>query len=99
MKASSTMQTITSTEFARNPRGVFDRVIETQAPVDITRHGKPVVRVQPIAPVRRGLTGPELVALMVASKRRGVPGADEAWQKDYDEIINPIEEFVDPWAR
>ena len=99
MKASSTMQTITSTEFARNPRGVFDRVIETQAPVDITRHGKPVVRVQPIAPVRRGVTGPELVALIKASKQRGVPGADEAWQKDYDELINPIEEFVDPWAR
>ena len=93
------MQTITSTEFARNPRGVFDRVIETQAPVDITRHGKAVVRVQPIVPVRRGLTGPELVALIKASKRRGVPGADEAWQKDYDELINPIEEFVDPWAR
>ena len=92
------MQTITSTEFARNPRGVFDRVIETQAPVDITRHGKPVVRVQPIAPARRGLTGQELVALMAASRHR-VPSADAAWQKDYDEIINPIEEFVDPWAR
>ena len=93
------MQTITSTEFARNPRGVFDQVIETQAPVDVTRHGKPVVRVQPITPVRRGLTGPELVALIVASNRRGVPGADAAWQKDYDELINPIEAFVDPWAR
>ena len=92
------MQTITSTEFARNPRGVFDRVIETQAPIEITRHGKPVVRVQPIAPARRGLTGPELVALMAASQHR-VPGADEAWQTDYDEVINPIEEFVDPWAR
>ena len=99
MKANPIMPTITSTEFARNPRGVFDRVIETQAPVDITRHGKPVVRVQPIAPAKRGLTGPELVALIVANKRLGVPGADAAWQKDYDEIINPIEEFVDPWAR
>ncbi len=93
------MQTVTSTEFARNPRGVFDRVIETQAPIEVTRHGKRVVRVQPIAPTRRGLTGPELVALIVASKRRGVPGADAAWQKDYDELINPIEELVDPWAR
>jgi prevent-host-death family protein len=93
-----TIQTITSTEFARNPRGVFDRVIETQTPVDVTRHGKPVVRVQPIAPARRGLTGPELVALMNATKRRGV-GADTTWQKDYDELINPYEDWVDPWER
>ncbi len=92
------METITSTEFARNPRGLFDRVIETQAPVDITRHGKAVVRVQPITQARRGLTGPELVARMAASTHR-VAGADEAWQKDCDEIINPIEAFVDPWAR
>jgi prevent-host-death family protein len=98
MKAGSTMQTITSTDFARNPRGVFDRVIETQAPIEITRHGKPVVRVQPIAPARRALSGPELVARMAASTHR-VAGADAAWQKDYDEVINPIEEFVDPWAR
>jgi prevent-host-death family protein len=63
------MQTITSTEFARNPRGVFDRVIETQAPIEVTRHGKPVVRVQPIAPARRTLSGPELVARMAASTR------------------------------
>ena len=92
------MQTITSTEFARNPRGVFDRVIETQAPIEITRHGKPVVRVQPITSARRTLSGPELVARMAASTHR-VAGADAAWQKDYDEIINPIEELVDPWAR
>ena len=92
------MQTITSTEFARNPRGVFDRVIETQAPVEITRHGKAVVRVQPIAPTRRGLTGAELVARIKADKRCGV-GADTTWQKDYDKIINPYEDWVDPWER
>jgi prevent-host-death family protein len=92
------MQTVTCTEFARNPRGVFDRVIETQAPIEVTRHGKPVVRVQPITPAKRGLTGPELVALILASKPRGV-GPDTTWQKDYDEIINPYEDWVDPWER
>ena len=93
------MRSVSSTEFVRNPRAVFDQVVSSGEPTVIKRHGKPVVRVQPIAPVRRGLTGPELVALIVASNRRGVPGADAAWQKDYDKLINPIEEFVDPWAR
>ena len=93
------MRSVTSTEFVRNPRAVFDQVVASGEPIVINRHGKPVVRVQPIAPLRRGLTGPELVALINATKRRGVPGADAAWQKDYDELINPIEELVDPWAR
>ena len=92
------MRSVSSTEFVRNPRAVFDQVVASGEPIVINRHGKPVVRVQPIAPVRRGLTGPELVALMNATKRRGV-GADTTWQKDYDELINPYEDWVDPWAR
>ncbi len=92
------MQTITSTEFARNPRGVFDRVIESQQAVEVTRHGKAVVTVQPITPKRRSMTGAELVARMRAN-RVAVVGADTQWQKDYDEFINPYEDWVDPWAR
>ncbi len=91
------MQTMTSTEFARNPRAVYDRVLETQEAVEITRHGKPVVRVEPVKQLRN-LSGAELVARMAALTHR-LPNADEEWQKDYDEVINPYEDFVDPWAR
>ncbi len=94
------MHTMTSTEFARNPRAVYDRVLETQEAVEITRHGKPVVRVAPVEQ-KRGLTGAEIVAKIAQrQKQLGVPPPDPDWQRDYDTWINPIENLPgDPWER
>jgi prevent-host-death family protein len=94
------MHTMTSTEFARNPRAVYDLVMETQEPVEITRHGKPVVRVEPVKQ-KKQLTGKELVAKMRRDHELFGPfPVDTQWQKDYDEFINPYEDISkDPWNR
>ena len=40
------MRSVSSTEFVRNPRAVFDQVVASGEPIVINRHGKPMVRVQ-----------------------------------------------------
>ena len=92
------MQTMTSTEFARNPRAVYDLVIETQETVQITRHGKPVVRVEPVQQ-KKGITGRELLALIERDERLfGKPSPDPTFLDDA-QSASPVEDIVDPWAR
>ncbi|MCS6996388.1 MAG: type II toxin-antitoxin system Phd/YefM family antitoxin [Casimicrobiaceae bacterium] len=57
------MSQLTATEFARNPGKVFDRLLATGEPIEITRHGQPIARLVPCAP-RRTLTGREFVAAL-----------------------------------
>ena len=85
------MQTVTSTEFARNPRGVFDRVAANGETLSVTRHGQPVAQV---SPVKKTLSGPELLARL-----RSIPRLkDPTWLEDC-KSGNMLEEFVDPWER
>ena len=92
------MQTMTSTEFARNPRAVYDLVVETQETVQITRHGKPVVRVEPVQQ-KKGITGRELLALIERDERLfGKPPPDPTFLVDA-QSASPVEDIVDPWAR
>ena len=92
------MQTMTSTEFARNPRAVYDLVLETQETVQITRHGKPVVRVEPVHQ-KKGITGRELLALIERDERLfGKPPPDPTFLDDA-RSASPVEAIVDPWAR
>ena len=92
------MQTMTSTEFARNPRAVYDLVIETQETVQITRHGKPVVRVEPVHQ-KKGITGRELLAMIERDERLfGKPPIDPTFLDDA-QSASPVEDIVDPWAR
>ena len=92
------MQTMTSTEFARNPRAVYDLVVETQETVQITRHGKAVVRVEPVQQ-KKGITGRELLALIERDERLfGKPPPDPTFLDDA-QSASPVEDIVDPWAR
>ena len=92
------MQTMTSTEFARNPRAVYDLVIETQETVQITRHGKAVVRVEPVQQ-KKGITGRELLAMIERDQRLfGKPPPDPTFLADA-QSASPVEDIVDPWAR
>jgi len=85
------MQTITSTEFARNPRGVFDRVAANGETLSVTRHGQPVAQV---SRVKKTLSGPEFLARL-----RSIPSlADPTWLEDC-KSGNILEAFVDPWER
>ena len=85
------MQTITSTVFARNARGVFDRVAANGETFSVTRHGQPVAQV---SPVKKTLSGPEFLARL-----RSIPGlADPTWLEDC-KSGNLLEQFVDPWER
>lgn len=86
------MQTITSTEFARNPRAVFDRVAVNGESLAITRHGQAVVEV---SPVKKTLSGAELLARF---RRHGLPLPDPTWLGDCKSGDDP-EEIVDPWQR
>ena len=86
------MQSITSTEFARNPRAVFDRVAVQGESLSITRHGQAVVQVSPI---KKTLSGAELLARL---RRHGAPLSDPTWLEDCKSGSVP-EEIVDPWQR
>ena len=54
------MRSVSSTEFVRNPRAVFDQVVATGEPTVIKRHGVPVVRV---VPEPKPMKGKEFIAL------------------------------------
>jgi len=88
---------MTSTEFARNPRAVYDLVMETQEPVEITRHGKPVVRVSPVQQ-KKPLTGADIIALIEENKRRYGHIDDPAFLEDC-QAASPYEILRDPWER
>ena len=76
------MQTMTSTEFARNPRAVYDLVVETQEAVQITRYGKPFVRMEPVTP-KKGISGRELLALIERDEcQLGRPSPDPTFLDD-----------------
>lgn len=91
------MHTMTSTEFARNPRAVYDRVLETQEAVEITRHGKPVVRVEPVKQ-KKGISGAELVARLLENKRKYGHVDDPTFLEDC-QSASLYEEIRDPWDR
>ena len=92
------MHTMTSTEFARNPRAVYDLVMETQETVEITRHGKPVVRVEPVIQ-KKGISGAELVAMIEREERMfGKLPPDPTFLADC-QSVGGYEEIVDPWDR
>jgi len=85
------METITSTEFARNPRGVFDRVAANGEALSVTRHGQPVALV---STVKKTLSGPALLARLRSAPRLN----DPTWLEDCKSGNIP-EAFVDPWER
>jgi len=86
------MRSVSSTEFVRNPRAVFDQVVASGEATVITRHGAPVVRV---VPEPRPMTGKEFLA---ACWGRSAHIDDPDWLADCKRGSVP-EEIVDPWER
>ena len=86
------MRSVSSTEFVRNPRAVFDQVVATGEPTVIKRHGVPVVRVMAEP---KPMTGKEFVD---ACWGRSAHIADPTWLADCQWASQP-EEIVDPWER
>ena len=86
------MRSVSSTEFVRNPRAVFDQVVATGEPTVIKRHGVPVVRVMPEP---KPMTGKAFIALHWG---KSAHMEDPEWLADCKSGSGP-EEILDPWER
>ena len=86
------MRSVSSTEFVRNPRAVFDQVVASGEPTVIKRHGVAVVRV---VPEPKPMTGKEFLALHWG---RSAHIDDPDWLADCKSGSLP-EDIVDPWER
>ena len=86
------MRSVSSTEFVRNPRAVFDQVVATGEPTVIKRHGVPVVRVMPEP---KPMTGKAFIALHWG---KSAHMNDPEWLADC-KSGSGREEILDPWER